>query len=1087
MGSFLKKVTLQLSVLFLVSNFLHTPVFAQSTHLLQLSEKFNTEFQTENARAIRWADSLGLPVRQEFENGRITELMRLKDGVPMYNTTFNADGATVIKSDKVYTGGGAGLNLSGSGRVLGIWDGGAVRASHNELNGRITQTDGATSISDHATHVAGTMIASGAVTAAKGMSFGASLSAHDWDFDEAEMTTAAGLGLKVSQHSYGYITGWAYGNWSGSNAWHWFGNTNISQTEDYYWGFYSSQAVNWDVISNNAPEYLIVKSAGNDRGEGPASGTSHKVMNPNNAWAWETSTTVRDKDGGTIGYDCISHAGTAKNIMTVGAVTSAGVMSSFSGWGPTDDGRIKPDIVAKGVSVYSSVGTNNSAYATYGGTSMSGPMVAGSVGLLLQHQENLHPGIALLSSTMKALILHTADNLGNAGPDYQFGWGMMNTEAAALLMKKNKDFGNNFNIRQKSLTNGNTETITVFSDGTPLKATIVWNDPVGTTPTHSLNPTTLMLVNDLDMRISDASKTIYTPYILDPSNPSLAATNGDNFRDNVEQILISAPVAGEPYTITISHKGSLSGGAQTYSLILSGIYPTAVWNGVTSTDPTVVSNWNYGTPETYTNLIVPSPTGFSPVISGVFQCNNLKIEAGASIVVAPGGQLTIGGTLLNENGVNGIQIHSDASGTGSLMHSNEIQGTIQRYIEGSLNPTTTRYHLVSVPLKQSSNPVSGLFVGSYLYRFDANTSNWVGFGQATNTALDVGQGYMIWYTGNNTTYEFEGTLQNGTFTAAVNSTAADRFSLIPNPYPSAINWNATGWTKTNLYNSIWIWNRSANNYASYINGSGTNGGSNIIAGGQSFFVKSNAVTAALTMNDDVRLHSSQAFMKDGNASPVVRIKVEMPTGSDETIIRFSDFANEGFDPDMDAEKLIGGATAPQLYSILEDQRILSINTLNETFSSQTIEIGFELSHDSQVSFDFELSKDAARGRSVYFEDLVENTIIDLRAENVYSFSHLSANENNRFRVHFMGVTAVDDNVLSADYNIWNINERIYISIPEATDQKSNIEFFDLLGNKLEEHHLHLNNPTVFQSSHSGIVIVRVTAGKRVYSEKVFIR
>ncbi len=74
--------------------------------------------------------------------------------------------------------------------------------------------------------------------------------------------------------------------------------------------------------------------------------------------------------------------------MTVGAVDNTTAMSSFSGWGPTDDGRIKPDIVAKGVSVYSSLGNaNNNSYASWQGTSMSGPMVSGSIGLLLEHQE----------------------------------------------------------------------------------------------------------------------------------------------------------------------------------------------------------------------------------------------------------------------------------------------------------------------------------------------------------------------------------------------------------------------------------------------------------------------------------------------------------------------------------------------------------------------------------------------------------------------------------------------------------------------------------------------------------------------------
>jgi len=217
------------------------------------------------------------------------------------------------------------------------------------------------------------------------------------------MATAAAGGLKVSQHSYGYITGWRQ---FGSD-WYWYGDVSISATEDYGFGFYSSATRSWDEIAHNAPNYLIVKSAGNDRGEGPAPGSFHYYWD---GIAWTGSNATRQIDGGANGYDCIPHRGNAKNILTVGAVTSSGAMSSFSSWGPTDDGRVKPDVVAKGVSVYSTMELSNNDYDYLSGTSMSGPMVSGSTGLLLQHQQNLHPGEDLLSSTVKGLIIHSADD-----------------------------------------------------------------------------------------------------------------------------------------------------------------------------------------------------------------------------------------------------------------------------------------------------------------------------------------------------------------------------------------------------------------------------------------------------------------------------------------------------------------------------------------------------------------------------------------------------------------------------------------------------------------------------------------------------
>lgn len=1053
------------------------------------SENAKSKFLAEQSVALRWADSLHLPVKLFTQNGQYSELMAFRNGFPVYYITHNLDGANATKSSNVWPGGSAGLSLTGSGRTLALWDGGKVRNTHQEflVGSRVTQMDGATSLSDHATHVAGSMIASGTVANAKGMSYQALLNAYDWNNDASEMATAAANGLNVSNHSYGLITGWAYGNWSSTTGWHWFGNPTISTTTDYNWGFYSTTARDWDVIARNASNYLIVKSAGNDRLEGPTPGTSHYVYTGNN---WIQSTDVRDLDGGPNGYDCISHSGTSKNILTVGAVTSAGLMSSFSGWGPTDDGRIKPDIVAKGVSVYSSVATSNTAYSTYNGTSMSSPIVSGSIGLLLQHQNNLYPSVPMRSASMKGLIINTATDLGNAGPDYQFGWGMMNTEAAAALMTSNNNFGNNFNIRELSLSTGETKTITVFSNGSPLRATICWTDQPGTTPALSLNPANLLLVNDLDLRIVDANSTVFSPFVLSPSNPSATATTGDNFRDNVEQILINAPSAGTAYTITINHKGaSLSGGSQNFSLIISGIYPTAVWTGAVSTDPTNNNNWNHFIPTSTTNLIVPAGMPNQPLINGNLVCNNLTIKNGSSVTIAPQGRLTVNGTITNETGNNGLIIESDAAGTGSLLHFNAIDATIKRYIAGSILATPTRYHSVSIPLKQSANPVTGLFNGSYLLRYEANAGVWASYGAATNTPLTVNQGYLIWYNGNFTTYSFAGSIQNGSFAASIPSTTSDKFNLVPNPYPSAINWDASsGWTKSNLYNSIWVWNRNSNNYASYINGIGTNGGSNIIAPGQSFFVRSTAASAALTLSDAVRLHSSQAFLKHNPALNGLRLSISTETGSDEAIVRFDENATNQFDPDWDSDKLFGGIDAPQLYSFDDFNRELSINTLRDASTSRTVNIGFKLDTDKSVRLHINSLNANEQFTTIVLEDKLINNYIHLQDQNYYDFMHHSGNDPARFRLHFTGITNLNEPPnIDHVVHIWIKDKRLYISTSNLLNEKANLKICDLMGRELIAENFILNGLNSFPiDALGGIIVAHVASGKKMISKKIFI-
>jgi hypothetical protein len=504
------------------------------------------------------------------------QLMFVESGRPFYYQMQNLNAARTVGTDLVWPGGGHGHSLTGSGTALGemcVWDGGGVLSTHQELTGRVTQMDSPAGTHFHSTHVAGTMIAGGVDASAKGMSFEANLAAYDWDNDLSEMATAAGGGMVVSNHSYTFVTGWYFPLF----LWYWYGDVDVSPTEDYYFGFYSSVARDWDSLAYNAPYYTIVVAGGNDRQDaGPGPGGVHYYWD-NALEDWVFSMDTRDPDGGTDGYDSMSHMAVAKNVVSAGAVNdipggysspSDVVMSDFSGWGPTDDGRIKPDLVTNGIDLYSCTNTTSSSYGTYSGTSMSSPNLSGSLNLIIHHYEDTHGSATPLSSTMKAVLIQTADEAGAyPGPDYRFGWGLLNTLRAADVISE--DASSPFLICEDVLDNGETDTLYLESDGiSPITLTLAWADPPGTPPPPSLNPTTLMLVNDLDLRIKHiSSSTIYYPYVLDPSNPADAATPGDNTRDNVEQIHVASPPAGS-YRVTVTHKGTLPTG-QWYSLVSS--------------------------------------------------------------------------------------------------------------------------------------------------------------------------------------------------------------------------------------------------------------------------------------------------------------------------------------------------------------------------------------------------------------------------------------------------------------------------------------------------------------------------------------
>lgn len=477
-----------------------------------------------------------------------------ESGVPEYFKTNNSAEATTLNVPKLRTGGNLGINMTGSGIKLGTWDGGRVRTDHQELTGRVTIGDGAITLNDHATHTSGTMLASGVSALAKGMAPNATLIAYDFNNDVSEMAAQAKpdqTSLLLSNHSYGTLAGW---EWNGT-SWTWYGDPSVSTTIDYKFGFYNTQSQQWDNMAYNAPYYLIVKAAGNDRND---AGDGSKPAD------------------GVGGYDCIPTYGVAKNILTVGAVenlTSYNIpsdvkMTTFSSWGPTDDGRIKPDLVAPGLNVFSSVSSSTNAYATASGTSMSTPAVTGTLGVLQQLYKSFNSGNYMRSATVKALAIHTCREAGsNPGPDYSYGWGLLDAEAAAstIMRKDNK----NVFILENTLTNSQTYELNLGAAkaGTLIKATMVWTDPAGVPNAAAVNNPAKKLINDLDIRLIDDANTISSPWILNPSIPSAAATTGDNTLDNVERVELSS-AAARSYKIRVTNKGTLQSGTQAFSLIV---------------------------------------------------------------------------------------------------------------------------------------------------------------------------------------------------------------------------------------------------------------------------------------------------------------------------------------------------------------------------------------------------------------------------------------------------------------------------------------------------------------------------------------
>ncbi|MGB3592413.1 MAG: S8/S53 family peptidase [Nonlabens sp.] len=507
-------------------------------------KSFLEEFEMLEAaridRITRYSIENNVPIVSYDESN---ELVVLKDisifGTPVFESVYNGFGVATIEASAVYPSGSTGPGVTGAGVTAAIWDGGYVLQNHVDLVNKITLGNDATGNSSHGTHVGGTIIGTGTGDSRyRGVAYGGSLKSYDFSQDTSEILNyLQNSDMKVSNHSYGRDLSRGF---------------TIEEL-----GKYDSTSNFYDALTNTYKYWLPVVSAGNDNG---------RNYNTN--------------DGG---YDLLTDKSLAKNVLTIGAVdgvffynSPADVsIASFSSWGPTDDGRIKPDIVAKGTQVRSpdidgSDASNFQFYGIKSGTSMSSPMVSGGIMLLqeLAFQPSVYDAY-LTSASVKALILSTTKEAGSDdGPDYKFGWGLMNVNEAAQVLL---DLGSTTELREQQLNSSNMSfTTTVTSNQPKLEIALVWTDDNnGPNNSNAEDDPTPMIVNDLDVVVTDTGNNQFFPWKLNPALPFRAATKGINDVDNVEIVEIDNP-SGD-YTVTVTIKGALFQGLpQDYSLLING-------------------------------------------------------------------------------------------------------------------------------------------------------------------------------------------------------------------------------------------------------------------------------------------------------------------------------------------------------------------------------------------------------------------------------------------------------------------------------------------------------------------------------------
>lgn len=448
-------------------------------------------------------------------------------------------------------------SLSGSGVSVLVYDGGKVRATHQDLTPRVTigATD-TSSTSDHSTHVAGTVGGTGAASAGNNRGMAPAVAIISYGFEqpgglqpgflytdpgdlEADYTAAINTyGADISNNSIGTNT--APNGYPCS----WEGDYGFTDTiiDDIVRGG----------VSGGVP-FRIVWANGNERQGSARCGSTYNTTAP---------------------------PACAKNHITVGALNSNDdSMTSFSSWGPADDGRMKPDISAPGCEVGSDNGvtscssSSDTAYSVKCGTSMASPTVCGMSALLLEDYRAQFPGNPdFRNSTLKILLAHTAVDLGNPGPDMQFGYGSVRIQPAV-------DFMRTGNFLENEVSQGGTfSVLVVVNPGDPqLKVTLAWDDPPGT---PNVSPA---LVNDLDLVVFDPNNDRKYPWTHVTGNPGAPAVQtAEDHINNIEQVVVNAPAPGA-YRVEVRGT-NVPTGPQPFSLCASPLLVNCSTVGVASMD-----------------------------------------------------------------------------------------------------------------------------------------------------------------------------------------------------------------------------------------------------------------------------------------------------------------------------------------------------------------------------------------------------------------------------------------------------------------------------------------------------------------------
>lgn len=497
----------------------------------------------------------------------------------------------------------------------------------------------------------------------------------------------------------------------------------------------------------------------------------------------------------------------------------------------------------------------------------------------------------------------------------------------------------------------------------------------------------------------------------------------------------------------------------------------------------------------FSYLRIDNPSGvIVNSASTVTVSDRLAIDTGV-VSINPLKSLTVTGLTENNTTAACISIKSNASGTGSLIHNTSgIEAYIERYITGST--TSYKYHMVSVPMDTANGSYALIFEGSYLFYLNETDNSWKGLGAPLYNPLDERRGYLACYVlGDTITYSMHGNLNYSEFTPLVEShvtspTDQDHgWNLVPNPFPSAIDWNASGWTKTNIDGTIYYWPSGGSAYSTWngTTGTGSPAGSRYIPVGQAFFVHANTTSPVFKIPASAKVHNSQAFYKNGEeiVPNLLRLYCTDSILTDDLVVHFREDATPAFDTHCDGYKLSISATAPTISSTTIDGIKASINSQPLTSGQHIVPLNLNYYQPARLTLSASGLESFVNQPTIFLEDKLENKLIDLYTEPVYTFDY-TPEDTARFNLVFTdytGATSSEESVFSA----YQSDDKIRIYYPEQSGKKAVARVYEMSGKLVSSNEMILNDVNSIDAPEvPGVYVVQVISESRAKSRRVII-